>query len=358
MFGNKPKDGSRVKDLVEAVRAPSLVSESVTEEFLRYNDKVSGYLASSLAVSTENCYYLSFMRFSKFCSENNVLSLPAEPEVLMTYMVKIAEEANSAKPALTFRSAIRHYSLIHRPDLPSPTDRADVQFLIKSLERKFAVPVEKKQPTTIFILKKLIDKLLNGDQKRFFGFKVSVEDWQIVAKTVLKFHCFARFEEVLGLKRSNFDFFKNGDLEITVPKSKNNQFFDAKKVIIAGVGGIYCPVLILQKYFLVLQPTCKDFYFLPKIVKGQPILDQQSSYSYCLAKWRSALERIGENSSLFGEHSDRIGGLSEAANAGCSQNDLQSQGRWKSAGMPAVYHKKSLLLKRNVSATLSTLLKK
>ena len=57
----------------------------------------------------------------------------------------------------------------------------------------------------------------------------------------------------------------------------------------------------------------------------------------------------------IGTTSDRIGGLSAAANAGCSISELQTHGRWKSDYAPKLYHKKSLFQKEKVSNVLNEL---
>ena len=353
---SKPRVPGRVQELVGAVRQ-AVNLPGTTEEFENYNKKLSHYLASGLAESTAESYFNSFTRFSKFCVQNNVPVLPTSTEVFMTFLVKIVEESGSIAAAKSMRSAIRHYNILHRPDLPSPTDREDVSLLIKSFERKYGGPVQKKDPTTPDILKKLIDIVLAGDQCKFYGFSKPLEDWQMVVKTVLKFHTFARFEEVVELRVSNFDFLPSGDIEVTFLKSKNNQFHDARKSTISALSGSnYCPVNIVKKYISVMKfPQFSDSYFLPKFEKGKPQFGRKTSYLYCVSRFKAGLAKIGVDPRNFGEHSDRIGGLSAAANAGCSLTDLQTHGRWKSASTPQLYHKKSLVLKKKVSSTLNEL---
>ena len=60
----------------------------------------------------------------------------------------------------------------------------------------------------------------------------------------------------------------------------------------------------------------------------------------------------------YGEHSAKIGGISTAANAGCSAEDIQFQGRYASDRMPKIYRKRSLENKRKVTAILKETLKK
>ena len=355
MFGKTSVSSSRVEELVKTVR-PEANLGPVSEDFRVYQDKLDLYLSQSLAQGTENQYFTAFQRFSKFCVENNFIALPSDPTVIMVYFVKLAEEANSAAPVLMMRSALRHYNLINRPDCTSPTDRPDVSSLVNSLVRKFGKPVKKSEPTTVYMLKLLVDKLLQGDQHKFFNFKCSTENWQVVAKTVVKFHTLSRWEEVRELKRSHFKFLTSGDLEVTFMKAKNNQHHDARLSIIAKNDGPYCPVNIVKKYFLKLNCDENiDFYFLPRFFKGTVKFEQRTSYAYCSRKFKEAVKLIGFDPSKFGEHSDRAGGFSAAANAGCSPFDLQAHGRWNSLNAPMLYHKKSLAKKKVVSSVLGNL---
>ena len=96
---------------------------------------------------------------------------------------------------------------------------------------------------------------------------------------------------------------------------------------------------IVSKYFLVLGKPKPDSFFLPKIVKNVPLFSEQASYGYCVKRFKLCLSRIGVDPTGFGEHSDRTGGLSAAANVGCTLSDLQTHGRWKSDATPKLYLK-------------------
>ncbi len=358
MFGRGKKDPNRVKRLVKNVRSSRINLSGVSEDFLKNYDQISDKLGSKLANSTEDQYYLSFSRFSEFCVQNNVVCLPSEPEVIMTYLIKVSQESKSAAAAFMARSAIRNYNLLHSPHVPSPTDSADVVMLIKCIRREFSHPVHKVEDMTKDILKRLIDFMLKGDQMREDEFFVGIDDWMIVAMTVLKFHTFARFEEAVELKKSSIVILPSGDIEVTFLKAKNNQFHDVGKCMIAASdkkNDMFCPVRIISKYLLRIDSEI-DHFFVPKISNGQVYLEEKASYGYCLDKYRRALRLCGvDNWKEFGEHSDRIGGLSAAANAGCSIEDLQVQGRWKSDAMVKIYHKRSLERKMKVSKVLNSL---
>ena len=358
MFGKVKKDPQRVKRLVNNVRSSGVNLNGVTEDFLKYYSLIGDKLAGAVAESSGNQYYLSFNRFAAFCVENNVPSLPSDPDIIMTYFIKVSQENKGAAAALMARSAIRYYNLLYRPDCVSPTDRSDVGMMMKCIRREFSKPVHKVEDMTKVILKKLIDEGLRGDQIRDTDFKESIITWMIVTKTVLKFYTFARFEEAVELKKSSFILLDSGDLEVTFLKAKNNQFHDVGKVIIAASEkecDPFCPVKVICTYFKRISSDL-DHYFMPKFKAGSCFLLEKTAYQFCLDNYRRALRSIGvDNWKDFGEHSDRIGGLSAAANAGCALEDLQVHGRWRSDAMPKIYHKKSLQKKKKVTQVLNAL---
>ena len=229
---------------------------------------------------------------------------------------KISEESKSVAAVLQANSAIKHYNKIKFPSSPSPTDREDVKLVLEKIRRKWCKPDDKRVPTSVDVINKLIDTLLKGDHMKMSGFNVRLATWRTVAKSILKFTTFARFEEVVELKLSNFEVLSSGDLEVTFLKGKNNQFFDARKVIISKLNSYYDPVNIILKYFKVLNyPAGIDGVFLPALVarkvvskfslfsktvwEANPI--RPISYNTCRSDFKSALILIGENPKLFGE---------------------------------------------------------
>ena len=152
---------------------------------------------------------------------------------------------------------------IYQPHLPCPTDSLDISLVVRSIQRKLGKPVKKANPTTKPIIVKLIDTL-EGDQLLTSDFKKNIDIWQVVTKTVFKFYSFARFEEILILRKSDFLFFDNGDVEVTISKAKNNQFHEARTSYICKSDDKYCPVNLFKKYFLRIDSDL-DHLFVPRI---------------------------------------------------------------------------------------------
>ena len=354
MFGKKPKDPKRHSNLVTSLFTSFLNLNFASPLFVKCHEKIPEYLADNIAKSTADQYYLSFMRYSKFCTSNGFAALPIDKEVVLAYFIFLAEEKSSLASVLTSRSAIRHYGIINQPHLPCPTDSLDISLVVRSIQRKLGKPVKKANPTTKPIIVKLIDTL-EGDQLLTSDFKKNIDIWQVVTKTVFKFYSFARFEEILILRKSDFLFFDNGDVEVTISKAKNNQFHEARTSYICKSDDKYCPVNLFKKYFLRIDSDL-DHLFVPRISYDLVYLNEQTNYAYCLSKFRKALFNIGIQDFMdYGEHSDKGGGISSAANAGVDTYALQVHGRLKSDCIPKLYHKKSISFKQRVSTVLNNL---
>ena len=368
MFKQKKKDPKRNFKLVKSL-VPSLNLLNKSQDYKKYASLVPEYLASSKAVSTNNQYFLAFKRFEQFCIENQVQAVPTNPDDLLVYYVKLSEESKSSSAVFQANSSIKFYNNLSFPQLSSPTEREDVKLIVEKIRRKWSKPVVKRNPSTVDVIKKLVDILLKGDHMKTKNFTVKVVTWRVVIKSIFKFTTFARFEEVVELKiLSSFDILPSGDLEVTFLKGKNNQFFDARKVVISKLESFYDPVNLIRKYFKVLNyPPAVNGFFLPVVVPRKvtskysllsakvfvPDPSRSICYNTCRSDFKAALIQIGEDPKLFGEHSDKIGGLTAAANSEVlDAKDLRHHGRWKSANTYKMYHKKSLALRKKVTLNL------
>ena len=84
-----------------------------------------------------------------------------------------------------------------------------------------------------------------------------------------------------------------------------------------------------------------------------PEADRAITYNTCSQQFKTVLERLGLDSRLYGEHSDRIGGLTKAANAGIPWPVAGAHGRWSPGSrVPLSYHKQSLKIRKRVTQSL------
>ena len=244
-----------------------------------------------------------------------------------------------------------------------------VRMVVDSIVRLWAHPVVKKLPTTVVIVKKIVKKFIGLDYlKSKNNFNVSITDWRVAIKTIFKFVAIARFEEAIELKKNNFKLLPSGDLEVTFLKGKNYSCFDARTCVISKLDSQFCPVRLILKYFERLDfSKGVNRFFLPivqsKVVKRAgarrnirvqvAVPGRAISYDTCSRQFKEALTAVGENASLFGEHSDRIGGLSAAANNDVPWEAVNAHGRWAPGSkVSKSYHKKSLKKRKIVTLNL------
>ena len=359
-------DPLRVQKFVEKM-CPVIEVPGVSEDYKHYARKLPEWLAKTKAPQTETNYYLSFQRFATFCEENGRQPLPSAVADILVYFMKVGEESESSATVLQARSAIRHYNVIHDASTPPPTDDPLVGLVVEAITRQYVKPVTKKLPTSVELVKRIVHLLVNKDVYRSRGdFRESITDWRLAVQTLFKFVCFARFEETVELRKNNFKLLPSGDLEVTFFKGKNYNSFHPRSCVIAKLGGPFCPVRLISKYWERLNyPAGVNGVFLPavqsKFARGQsgrvrlqvPQHDRAISYDACRKQFKEVLERLGEDSRLYGLHSNRLGGLTKAANAGLPWPVVGAHGRWHPGSkVPQTYHRQSLQLRKQVTQSL------
>ncbi|KAJ8304840.1 hypothetical protein KUTeg_018423 [Tegillarca granosa] len=105
--------------------------------------------------------------------------------------------------------------------------------------RILAKPINKKEPVTIDILNKLIDK--------FGADKCNILNLRICVLWLLGFSGFLRFNELANIKLSDISF-KQGYVEISIRKSKTDIYRRGNVIVISETGNKLCPVSWLRDY--------------------------------------------------------------------------------------------------------------
>ncbi|KAJ8311022.1 hypothetical protein KUTeg_011423, partial [Tegillarca granosa] len=99
-------------------------------------------------------------------------------------------------------------------------------FYCVSGRRILSKPVDKKEPVTVEILEKLIDKF--GDESNLFNLRICVI-------CLLGFSGFLRYDELSNIKMKDISF-EQGYIELFIRKSKTDVYRRGKKIVIAETG--------------------------------------------------------------------------------------------------------------------------
>ena len=154
------------------------------------------------------------------------------------------------------------------------------------------------------------------------------------------------------------EFCDNTFVEITIVKSKTDQYRDGSRVLLAKTGSISCPFDLLERYVcsagLQLSSTLPFFraLYYQKSNCSYKLRSEGMSYTRTREIVLHAFAELGYPKSMFGLHSLRAGGASAAANAGISDRLFKRHGRWKSDSAKDGYVKDKLDSLLSVSRSL------
>ncbi len=228
----------------------------------------------------------------------------------------------------------------HNSGFHSPTDNPLVKLAFEGSRRLIAMRNpnagrNRKEPITSDLLKDIVKKYRQSD---------NLIDMRFVLMTVLGFCGFLRISELLEIQYKDISFCPTG-VTIFLPFSKTDQLREGNTVFISELNTSYCPVFWLKKYlyFSKLRKP-DDFLFcrLFKCKKGHSAHGHmQISYTTARDSFVQHLADFVPNTKIYGLHSLRSGGASEAANNGVSDRLISKHGRWSSNTSRDTYIKDS-----------------
>ena len=324
--------------------------KSLDNSFLRgLADKLPQVVQSSKSKTTIKTYNYAFKRFSAWCLEYNLCSLPASVSTIAVYLSYLIQREVSTS---VFQTAFYAIKWEHDLNLYSSVI-ADkfFQLIFEGGVRILSKPVNKKDPITVDILQKVIDK---------FDDLNSLSNLRICCLMLLGYAGFLRFNELSNLKASNIVFF-NSHVEILIESSKTDVYRQRNKVVIARTKTKLCPVTMLERYLAVANISLKsDDYIFRAItfLKSKNIhvlckLNKPLSYTRARELLLEALDKVGVEKHNFGLHSLRSGGVTQAAQNKVPDRLLKTHGRWKCDLSKDGYIKDNLKNRLSISENLN-----
>ena len=148
--------------------------------------------------------------------------------------------------------------------------------------------------------------------------------------------------------------------KIFIPRSKADVYREGNYVFIAKSNSKYCPVNLLARYMkgAKIDPRCSLPIFRPlvKTKRGYMLRDGKLSYSRCRKIFKDALTALGYDTTRFGLHSLRLGGITSAtqnsSSLPLSDRLLKLHGRWKTDLAKDMYVQETLENRLSVTKRL------
>ena len=266
------------------------------------------YAKQSRAANTQRAYKAAWQEFSAWVAQHGAEALPADVPTVVAYLTALAEAGAKYSTISVKRAAI---GAAHRTARQNdPTAAEDVKLIMGGIARKHGRASTKKAPLAAEELRRMIDALpdtLAGQRDRaliLVGWAGAFRRSELVAVNV-------------GHVRLN------GELKITLPKSKTDQEGAGMvKVIPVLDDKTLCPVTALREWLDAAE--VKSGAIFRQIDRWGNLRARRLTAQSVAAIVKAAAERAGIDPRQFAGHSLRSGFITTAASAGVESRDIMA----------------------------------
>jgi integrase len=239
------------------------------------------------------------------------------------YIASLSLDGKGVSPVSMTMAAIAAYH--ERFDLPSPTRSPGVLAMIKEYKKsKGKAPVQAKAMSKR-VLKKLVRKALKDSLLPVGKKEKDLSLWRAAWLESTAFATLSRFSDLQRLKRKDI-VVKDNMVIIKFDSRKNDSTHKGHWSYLFAVGGEFCPVRLTRKYLRML-PDDEEGFLLPALKNGE-VLRSAATYGACRKRQIELWKASGEDPTIYGLHSGRVGGAVHLANAGVSFDLIGAMGGW------------------------------
>ena len=216
------------------------------------------------------------------------------------YLFNLDQQLRSPASVVLVHAALKMATHSFTPDDgPNHLDNACCRSMIECVKRTRSLPVSKKKPVDVDVIKSIID--------RFGAEGASLKDLRIAAVTFLGFARFFRFNELANIQ-PNHIFFHEEFVKVFVPRSKTDVYREGSYVYVSiKLDSNYCPVTVLRRYIeaanINLSSQLPLFRPLTKWKLGYALRDGKLSYTRCREIFKDVLKEVGYDAKDYGLHS-------------------------------------------------------
>lgn len=284
----------------------AIATTQQTNPLVIRNEQARKYARASKSDRTLKLYATSWREFEHFAEQRHEQALPADPGLVIDYLVALAEGGNKVSTIELKRAAIVHQHEMY--NLPDPTAYAEVKAVMSGIRRELGSAQNQKDAIEFEHLRKMITTLpddLSGKRDKallLIGFAGAFRRSELAALNVADIHI-------------------NGTLKITLRKSKTDQESQgAVKTIPVMPDEMLDPTQALREYLDAAN------------IHSGAIFRRFNSYGVTKARLTSqsvalivkrAAKRAGLDPRQFSGHSLRAGFVTSAHNAGASNHDIR-----------------------------------
>ncbi|MCP3661981.1 MAG: tyrosine-type recombinase/integrase [Gammaproteobacteria bacterium] len=305
-------------------------------------------LLATRAPTTQRSYLREISAWLDWCETSGICPLPASVASVGLYLSFRLVNATSKSAVELSQAAI---SWLH--DIfgvfPNPAKSSFCRSFPESARRSVVATSRQKAALPLADLHRMLARLLRPPAEG----RVSALHLRTAALAALLFHGFLRISEALAIRYCDIEWEKC-HVTINVLNSKGNCYRENRKVPIATLNSIYCPVAILDRYIQAIAMSRYDrgtpvFARLHRTASGYFPLSQPLSYSSARSLISKAFMLVGLDPKKYCTHSFRSGGASCALSQGFPVERVMRHGRWATYSAFSRYWEESTESRARVS---------
>lgn len=291
-----------------------IITRSKNEHYLSniqaLDKSVRENIEASLAKSTRRVYKLCWKKFSAWCDNNKISSLPASAESLCLFLTEESKKEISMSFLVQMQAAIK---LSHdRAGYISPTSHFSVKRTFKGIKRLSTREIVRKSPATV----ERIESMISHCQTTLIGLRDR-------ALLLIGFAGAFRRSELVALKMNDIERTPEG-IKIIIRRSKNDQ--EGKGQTIAILNGTRFRV-VDSLYTWLKEANINEGFLFRQIRRGGNVQQNRLSNQAVAEIVKKYATLSGFNIDNFSGHSLRSGFLTSAASAGAGINKMMEVSR-------------------------------
>jgi len=281
--------------------------------------RILNYFGSHIAAGTDDTYKDAFEGFKFFCGWKRHTALPASVEAVLDCITFMADEEKSVSWIQVTLAAISYHHRMRKFDDPTQDPRVTV--IMRGIRRQRKTRPGQKEPITREFLAEILLRLQEDTL-------VNIRDRALL---LLGYAGAFRQSELTGLDVSDVQL-RLDEMIVTLRKSKTDQEGRGivKRIPRVGATPDMCPVNALEQWLAAAEIT--DGPLFRKIDRwGHPSKVRMSPRSVAFIVKRDL--PLSADSAQFGGHSLRAGFVTQAAQDGTPEYEIQEVTKHKSADM-------------------------
>lgn len=282
-------------------------NDTAKEILIKTVEKIEG----AYAPSTIRAYRSNFEVFIKYCDENNVSALPAEPEIVAQYIRKLSDghlKSSSIKIAVASIAALHNFN-----SLKDPTQTPDVKIEMRRMYRTLG----RYAKQAYGINKGLLNKMLTATDNSLRG----IRDKAIL---LVAYDSLCRRSELVSLEYEDFIIDdEDGSVKLKLRKSKTDPHGIGKHLYLSNEA----------------QQALKDWVTRSKISSGKIFraitatgkIKNSLNSSHVGRIYKKIAQHCKVDQSIIRKisgHSMRVGAAQDLLLSGATLPTLMNRGRW------------------------------